>query len=284
MKKLFISLFVIFSLLSFAQVKVPADLTFTTPFYEAENKYIVFTPKAEEKDLMLGVPYFDEAAGYSYKFLGSLNFDNGKAEFTPAENDFIARWQNLDLKVAVLPEARIKELTFPSYPEFLKAYQTDKLDKDYLLDKLSFQNGSGYSNLALPKLEELRKEGYKSAKFYFELAFAYNALDQFSKAEDAVNEAEKNNFHDELMMKEMHYALLHQNKLSPAADYLQTNFKNFQSQLYKSEGIVNQIINFFNNKDVKNTEKWIKIYKSEIGKDQYKSRVDDIETKLKAGK
>lgn len=283
MKKLTITFLTIFSLQIIAQVKVPADFKFTTPFYEALNQYIVFSPRLEDKDLSVGVPYFDPSAGYSYRYFGTLKFESGKLSFAPADanSSLIARWQNLDLKVAVLSDERVKEIKLPLEPEFLISYRTDKLDRDFLVDQLGFQNGAGYSNLALPKLEQLRKENYRSEQFYFELAFAYNALNQPSKAEEAIIEAEKNNFKSELMIKEMHYALLHQNKLIPAADYLESNFKNFKSKNYKSESIVNQIINFSNQKDDVNTEKWIKIYRSEIGEDQLKPRVDDIEKKLK---
>lgn len=265
-----------------AQIKVPADFSFSTPFHEAVNKYIVFSPKPDDKQLMLGVAYIDPTAGYSYRYFGNITVDNGKLNFVPAEEnaDFIARWQNLDLKVAVLPDERVGQLKLSAYPEFLKFYQTDKLDRDFLVDILSFQNGAGYSNLALPQLEKLRKENYKSAKFYFELAFAYNALNQSSKAEEVIYEAEKNNLKDELLIKEMHYALLHQNKLMLAGDYLESNFKNFKSKNYKSESIVNQIINYSNQKDVVNAKKWIRIYKTEIGEDQFKPRVDDIEKRL----
>jgi len=283
MKHFLISFLMLCSLPCFAQIKVPADFAFSTPFYEAENKYVVFSPKPADDYLALGVPYFDPTAGYSYRYLGNLKVANGKLNFYPADpnSSLIARWENLDLKVAVLSPSRVKEFKLAPEPEFLKDYQTDKLDTDYLMDKLSAQNGAGYPQLALPKLEKLQKEGYRSATIYFELAFAYNALNQFSKAEAAVDEAEKNGFRDELLIKEMHYALLHQNKVLPAAEYLEKNFKNFKSKSYKSESILNQLITFDNNKDLKNTQKWIAIYKTEIGEDQYKPRVDEIEKRLK---
>ena len=145
-------------------------------------------------------------------------------------------------------------------------------------------NGAGFPKLALPKLEQLRKDSYKSEKFYFELAFAYNALEQNAKAEEVVDEAEKNNFHSELLIKEKHYSMLHQNKLIPASEYLQQNFSNFRTKNFKSESIVNQIINFSNHQDSKNAEKWIQIYKKEIGEDQYKTHVENIEKKLKESK
>jgi len=281
MKQFFSAFLMMFCLQCFAQIKVPADFTFTTPFYEAENKYIVFSPKPNDKDFSLGVPYFDPSAGYTYKYLGNLKDDNGNLNFVPTENGIIYRWENMDMKVAVLSDQRIKEFKLENPPEFLKFYKSGKPEKDLLVDKLSFLNGAGFSNLALLQLEQLRKENYKSGKFYFELAFAYNALDQSSKAEEVVNEAEKNGFRNELLIKEMHYALLHQNKLIPAADYLENNFKNFKSKFYKSEGIVNQISNFSKSKDVKNAQKWIGLYKKEIGEDQYKPRVDDVEKRLK---
>lgn len=286
MKKLLNFFLIICSLSLFSQIKVPADFKFTTPFYEAVNHYVVFSPKPEDRQLMLGVPYIDPSAGYSYRFFGNISIEKDKLVFSPSdENSSItSRWQNLDLKVAVLPLDRIKELKLKDFPEFLKNYQTDMLDRDYSVEIASFQNGAGYSNLALPTLEKLRQENYQSQKFYFELAFAYNALDQSAKAEEVIKEAEKNNFKDEYLIKEMHYALLHQNKLLAAADYLQANFKNFKSKQYQSESILNQIITFNNQKDKINTEKWIKIYKTEIGEDQYEAHVDHIESQLKSEK
>ena len=78
--------------------------------------------------------------------------------------------------------------------------------------------------------------------------------------------------------------MLHQNKLIPASEYLQQNFSNFRTKNFKSESIVNQIINFSNHQDSKNAEKWIQIYKKEIGEDQYKTHVENIEKKLKETK
>ncbi len=281
MRKFITAFSIFYSLLFFAQLKVPADFIFTTPFYEAENKYIIFSPKPDDKDFSVGVPYFDSSAGYSYKYIGNLKLENGKLNYVPTEHNFIARWQNLDLKVAILSDERIKEFKLQNPPDFLQFYKSDKPEKDLLVDKLSIMNGLNLFNIALPKLEQLQKENYKSAKFYFELAFAYNALGQFSKAEQSVNEAEKNNFNDELMIKEKHYSLLHQDKVIPAAEYLKNNFKNFTTRNYKSESILNQIITFYNLKDFKNAENWINIYKKEIGQDQYKSNVDNIENKIK---
>lgn len=283
MKKFIIGSFIFYSLMFFAQVKIPTDFKFVTPFCEAENQYIVFSPKGEDKSLMLGVPYFDESAGYSFRLIGSLEEKNGKLAFVPTDTNgtITARWQNIDLKVAVLSDERIKEFALQNPPDFLKYYKSNKNPNALLVDKLSFMNGENLSNLALPKLEQLKKENYKSAKFYFELTFAYNALEQFSKAEETATEAEKNNFSDELMIKEKHYAILHQNKTQAAADYLENNFKNFKTQSYKSECVLNQMITFYNQKDFQNTEKWIGVYKKEIGQDQYKSYVDNIENKIK---
>lgn len=286
MKKLIFTFLIICSLQIFAQIKTPSDFDFSTSFYEAENRYIVFSPKTNDTKLILGMPYVDPTAGYSYKYFGNLIVENEKLKFVPADENgsMIARWQNLDLKVAVLSDERVKEFKLANPPEFLKFYKSNKPEKDFLVDKLSFMNGAGFPKLALPKLEQLRKDSYKSEKFYFELAFAYNALEQNAKAEEVVDEAEKNNFHSELLIKEKHYSMLHQNKLIPASEYLQQNFSNFRTKNFKSESIVNQIINFSNHQDSKNAEKWIQIYKKEIGEDQYKTHVENIEKKLKESK
>lgn len=286
MKKIALFLLLAFSLESFAQIEIPKDLLFNTTFVDAENHYVAFIPKKEDKNFTLGVPYFDDSGGgYTFKLIGSFVVENGKYVPTISPQNIIARWENLGLKVAIIPDEKVKEMKLPLVPEFLKYYKSSRPENDVLVDKLSAMNGANYCEMALPKLEMLHKQNYKSAKFYFELVFAYNALQKFSEAENAAFEAVKNGFNDELIIKETHYALLHQSgKENKAADFLMKNFKNFKTKSYESESILNQISIFYNLNNFKETQTWIDNYKNEIGTDKYKKYIDQFENALKTKK
>ena len=281
-------IFTIFILLSFflgnAQLEIPKEIAFDTPFATAENHMILLPPKSSDKEFIVGLPYFDEAAGYSFKLFGSLIPKNETYIFEPTESNLIARWKYVDLKVAVIPDQKSAEWKIPDPADFLKNYKSSRPEDDVLVDKMSFLNGAGFSELSLKGLEKLKAKNYRSEKFYFELAYAYNALSNFSKAEETISEATSNGFSSELLVKEKHYAMLHLNKISEAATYLENNFKNFKNPNYKSESILNQISNFYNSSDFVNTKKWINIYKKEIGTDQYQSKIDRFESALKEKK
>ena len=284
MKKIF-TLFVLFSLfIGNAQVKIPKEITFDTPFATAENSVILLPVNNSNKDLSVGIPYFDESAGYSFKFLGTLIPEMETFVFKPSESNLIARWQNLALPVGVIPTQKITEWKIPDPSDFLKNYKSSRPEYEVLVDKYSFLNGSNFSVLALKGLEELKSKNYKSKKFYFELAYAYNALENFSKAEATVEEAALNAYSSELLIKEKHFAMLNQKKTLEAATYLESNFKNFKSNTFKSECIVNQTSNFYKISDFENTKKWIGLYKKEIGTDQYKANIERLETALKEKK
>ena len=281
-------LFTLFILLSFfignAQLENPKEIAFDTPFANAENHLILLPQKSSDKEFIVGLPYFDESAGYSFKLIGSLIPSNNSYLFEPTERNMIARWKFVDLKVAIIPDQKIAEWKIPDPADFLKNYKSSRPEDDVLVDKMSFLNGAGFSELALKGLEKLKAKNYKSEKFYFELAYAYNALSNFTKAEETISEATSNGFSSELLVKEKHYAMLHQNRIPEAAAYLENNFKNFKNPTYKSESIVNQISNFYNNSDFENTKKWINLYKKEIGTDQNSQIVDKFENAVKEKK
>ena len=281
-------LFTLFILLSFfignAQLEIPKEIAFDTPFATAENQLILLPPKNSDKEFIVGLPYFDESAGYSFKLFGSLIPSNNTYVFEPSESNLIARWKYMDLKVAVIPNQKIAEWKIPDPTDFLKNYKSSRPEDDVLVDKMSFLNGAGFSELALQGLEKLKAKNYKSEKFYFELAYAYNALSDFSKSEAIISDAALNGYFSELLVKEKHYSMLHQNRIPDAAAYLENNFQNFKNPTYKSESIVNQISNFYNISDFENTKKWINLYKKEIGTDQYQTNVDRFENALKEKK
>lgn len=284
MKKFLLFLFLSFQIGVFAQVELPKDLVFDKTFFEAENQYIMLSPNKSSAEAFVGLAYFDDSAGFSFRLLGMYSPETKTVSLADSNGITLVRWENLGAKVAVVPQNLVAEWKLPEVASFLKNYKSSKPAKELLVDKLSFANGAGLYETALTGLLKLKNENYKSEKFYFELAFSYNALGKFADAEKIITEAESNGLKNELLVKEKHYSLLHQNKTSEAGDYLKNNFSNFKNKNYLSESIINQTLFYYNSKDFQNAEKWIANYRKEIGTDQYVKHIDSIENNIKQQK
>ena len=62
-----------------------------------------------------------------------------------------------------------------------------KDDNEKKVLRASSINGLNRSDLALPILEGVKAQNYSSQKLFFEMAYAYNALKNYSKAEIIIN-------------------------------------------------------------------------------------------------
>lgn len=280
MQKLLFFGLLLSSIFIFSQEQ-PKDLQFNTAFVDAENQYIVMPIKPEQSEFMFGLVYFDQHSGYNFQYLGDFKLENGKYLKIPKENEtsgmWIYRWDHLGLKVALLPKNRIAELGLETTPSFLESYKSSDPIEEQIVNKASSMNGAGVSNLALPHLEKLDKENYKSAKFFFELAFAYNALGKFAEAEKTSEKAINNGFLDDLIRKEYLFALVNQNKLDVAEKFLNANLEKYENEDNKVESIINFIAlnNHFKKKD--QAKKWLQILKSEVATDRYQKQIEQLE-------
>ncbi len=284
MKKITALIFIFVHIFAFSQTELPSDIVFSTNFSDAENHYVVLDSKPQDGQYLIGVPYYDSTAGYTFRLSGYFKVNNGKLvliEDPSASNGImIARWQKLDAKVAVLNDKRLKELGLSNPAEFLENYKSSLPEKEQLVNRLSSMNAAGYSNLALPRLEQLKKERYSSSKFYFELIFAYNALRQLDKANQTADEAISKGFRDELILKEKHFAMLHNNNEDAAGAFLKENLKFIESPVYRSEMVINQLAVYNNKKNIEKTKEWIAIHKKEIGKDRFTEAILKLESEL----
>ncbi|MFC6268618.1 hypothetical protein [Frigoriflavimonas asaccharolytica] len=287
--KILISAFVLLAanILSAQKQILPQDINFDTPIFETEKEWVLLPPKDENSTELYAVMlYFDDVAGYTLQLGDSFELKNGvllhkKADETGATK---IRWQNLRLKVAKLSDERLIKFNIDKSPEWLKNYYTEIPTVEDLVDRLSILNGQGMSDIALPKLLVLHAKNYKSAKFYFELAFANNALGKFSEAEKIIEEADKLGFNDELMIKEKIYSLSSQKKLPETSAYLEKNLNSFKTKLYLEESIANLLNNYYIAQDFVNVQKWIDIYKKNITKGKYTTTIEQLEAELKTKK
>ena len=266
---------------SFALAQVPADLKFDTDFVNSENHWVVIPNKDDTKsEFNYGFLYYDETGGgYSLQQTNSFTVADGKFLRKPAnETEMkIIRLGNSSMKFARLSDARISEMKLEKEPAFLKAYNVLKNEDEKTLSRASSINGLKRSDLALSLLQSLKAKNYSSAKLYFELAYADNALKKYDEAEKIIDEAEKKGFLDELLIKEKIYSFTHNRKLKMADEFLQQHLTFFETSLYKEESIVNMIINYFNARDLAKAKEWIALYYREFPSGgKYKTEIEKL--------
>ena len=266
---------------SFAFAQVPADLKFDTDFVNSENHWVVIPNKDDTKsEFNYGFLYYDETGGgYSLQQTNSFTVADGKFLRKPAnETEMkIIRLGNSSMKFARLSDARISEMKLEKEPAFLKAYNVLKNEDEKTLSRASSINGLKRSDLALSLLQSLKAKNYSSAKLYFELAYADNALKKYDEAEKIIDEAEKKGFLDELLIKEKIYSFTHNRKLKMADEFLQQHLTFFETSLYKEESIVNMIINYFNARDLAKAKEWVALdYREFPSGGKYKSEIEKL--------
>lgn len=286
MKKLiFLFILVIFTKLN-AQLNIPTDLKFDTPIFLAENKWIVLPPKETDKNFLFGFVYFDSVAGYTLEIGDYFEVNNNLFSLIANPNKqkgvMKMRIKNMMLKVAVLSDDRIKQLSLSKIPDWLQNYQTNDSENEKIFKRASFLNGSGFSLLALERLNKLYNADYRPAKLYFEVIFGFNALKKYDDAYKFAQEAAKNNFTDDLILKESVYALVNLKKNAEVEDFFNKNLKKYTNEGFKSESLLNYILSLYNSKDIENTKKWLSIYHNEIKNvpPAHKKYIDQIENEI----
>lgn len=286
MKKLiFLFVLVVFTKLN-AQLNVTSDLKFDTPIYLAENKWIVLPPKESDKNFLSGFVYFDNAAGYTLEIGDNFEVKNNAFSVIPNQNkqksSMKMRIKNMMLKVAVLSDDRIKQMSLNKIPDWLQNYQTNDSENEKIFKRASFLNGSGFSLLALEKLNKLYNADYRPSKLYFEVIFGFNALRKYDDAYKFALEAAKNNFTDDLILKESVYALVNMKKNAEVEEFFNKNLKKYTNENFKSESLLNYILSLYNSKDIENTKKWLNVYHTEIKNvpPAHKKYIDQIQNEI----
>lgn len=258
---------------------------FVTNVPDAEDSYVVFSNNEGETKYPFGFVYFDEYAGYSFRSLGNIIIEDNKLKIINNEaNSYsmsIARIGNLNLKMAKLNKDVIRKLNLEPSPEWLKNYKSKSPENEKILNRASKMNGLQSPELALPKLLQLYKNNFKTTSLYFELAFSYNALKEFSKAERIASEAIQNNKSSDLVRKEYVFALANQNKLKELDTYLTQDLPRFTSERDKAEAIINTIASsaHYDNLDMAN--KWLIKLKSEVDILKYQRNINLLENIIK---
>lgn len=257
-----------------------SQLKFDTAVTDAENSWVVLPKKDGEAQYSVGVIYFDESAGYSYRVQGSFIEENGKLKFVEDEDikigSKIVRVGNLGFKTAKLSPELIKQFNLPAQPDWLKSYASSASENEKALNRASKMNGANFPQLALPKLLKLYQNNFKTDQLYFELSFSYNALKDYPNAEKICLEAFKNKISDDLINKEYIYALLNQNKITDADTFLTQKLDSFKNKDYRAESMLNVGAFAAHYKNMDLAKKWLNVLKKE-NEERYKKNVQNLE-------
>ncbi|WP_159475602.1 hypothetical protein [Chryseobacterium sp. 18068] len=283
MKKIFISSLVMVSIFAYSQKF--SDLKFETNVPDAENHYIVLPVKEGEKNFSFGFMYFDEAAGYTFRSLGTLYEDSGilkhRIDEEMKNGAMLVRVENLGFKSGMVSDEMLKAFKLPTQPEWLKNYLSSASENEKSLRRASLMNGASFPQLALPKLLKLYNNNYRTEALYFELVFSYNAMGKFAEAEKIAAEAIKNKKTDDLVKKEYIYALVHQEKLKEADDFLTKNLSTFTTENNKIEAMINTIASSAHHSNFTIAEKWLKELKSQPNINRYQKNINQLESIIK---
>ncbi|MUU79722.1 tetratricopeptide repeat protein [Winogradskyella endarachnes] len=274
---------IITSMFCFSQQDL-IPLKFDTKYYNAIDKWVAFPKTEKDSTYTLGFIYIDEMAGFTFNFENSFTIKNNI--LIPAKKDSILNTTSLKSRlstntknVAIINEEQIKELNLPSTPAWLEIYKNNEDSVEYLKQIGYHYNHIGASTNAIePLLKAYNKQPhYKGLEF--ELAFAFNATKQFKKAIPVLEKAIANKNNDQLIYKELGYALMNIEEYDKAENAFNEGIKNAKDNNIKVEMAINMCSLYFNNKNEKKYNKWIKIAKQYIDEtSQFSKYIDYFES------
>lgn len=243
----------LFSLKTFAQ----SNLTFNKRFVECEDKWVAFSMN-KDSSYTFGFIYIDAQAGLSLNREGNFKFNqyNTLKVERLKEASIKVRLQANNVKVAIIPETMYKNLEIEQYPNWLKFYKTDTTSVKHLYDWGFMYNGWNECEKALSFLEKAKKIEPNYKGLNVELAFSYNCLKQFDKAENILEFDVKNNPTDAYVNKEYIYTLIQNKKIDLACSQFYKSTTTLKDNQYNAENCFNILGHFYKEKDKDNFKKW----------------------------
>ena len=259
MKKTVISFFIAIIIPILVTAQPNNKFKFNKEYYDCEDRWVT-TPSLNNSDTFsLGFIYLDLQAGYTLHYYGTfrlinettaqlnpvdfsasikVRLEDEKATFVMIKNNAgldttVNIFKNNNKKFAIIDDAIIKSLKLSQVPDWLKYYKDSTNSITTMTMRGSHLNHVGRSDLAVPVLENAYALAPDSSAIQFELSFAYNATEQYTKALQVLEKATTKDTMNVLLYKELAYSL--------------TQFKRFS----ETEQVCLKIINITYNNDVK---------------------------------
>ncbi|MFV0531157.1 MAG: tetratricopeptide repeat protein [Flavobacteriales bacterium] len=264
------------------KLNAQSDLKFDKRFVESEDKWVVFQ-KSEDNLYPYGFIYIDSEAGLTLNYEGTFKI-SPIGEFIPTKLDSTnmkIRLEPNNVLVAFIPKNKFAELKINSIPDWLKYYKTDENTIERLYNWGYMYNGWNECEKALTFLEKAENIDPKYKGLAVELAFSYNCLNQYDKAENILEEDIKTNSADAYVSKEYIYTLTKNKKIDKAIEQYNIAKKTIVDKQYDAENCYNILQYFYFQKDKENFNNWYKeLSKLEIENKIMRDYVDKMKVDI----
>ena len=234
-----------------------SNLSFDKRFVETEDKWIALKSRADSI-FGFGFVYIDGSAGLTLDYSGTFKI-SPDGTFVPEKIEnagYKKRLPPTDVKVAIIPAAKLKELDVAEIPDWLHIYKGDTNSVQRLQRWGYHYNSFGECARALQYLERAQKIDPKYEGLAFELAYAYNCLKNYDKAISTLIPAVKTSPNDCLLHKELSYAEIKLGKLDQAAATTKKAISLCTANALKAELAYNLTYSFYEQKDKPNYKLW----------------------------
>lgn len=254
--KFLLLLAILFSSGSFAQ-----DLKFTTPYYDAVDKWIAFDKKPGDSTYVVGFIYIDEQAGFTFDYEARFILTNQGLKKLSREFDHSlkSRLTPNTIDVAVLTDEQVQQLGLPKEPEWLKSYKKNEKQVSYLVKIGYHYNHVGASANAIKPLLAAYEREPRFDGLEFELGYAYNATKQYEKAVEILTKAIQNEPKNSWFYRELGFAYKYMNRIADAEKAYNTGISISKDDSQKGEMAVNMAQYYFQVKDKPKFEEWAKL-------------------------
>ena len=236
-------------------------LKFDKRFVECEDKWVVFRPD-KNGTYQYGFIYIDEQAGLTQQVGGLFSIAKDGTYMGISQGldstSIKVRLEPNQVRVALLPPAAFASLKIKATPEWLRFYKTDTVSVKHLYRWGFLYNSWGESAKALSYLQRAQQLDPKFSSLAPELAYTYNALQQYDKAIPVALDGLKIASTNCYTYKELSYAQLQSGQLENAAATYQKSVALCADKETKSEIAFNITGHYYRAKDRSNFDYWAK--------------------------
>ncbi len=250
--------FLLILLLASSAPRSQVNLEFNKLFVESEDRWVAF-PIGVDSTYPFGFIYIDPQAGLTLNYEGNFRIAP-TGEFIPERIDSTNikyRLEPNQVRIAFIPEDRLRELEVDLIPDWLKFYKIDSGSIERLYQWGYMYNGWGQCGKALTYLERAKEINAEFNRLRVELAYSYNCLGRYEEATQVLKIALEMNPTDAYTNKEMIYALMKSGRLEEAAENCRKALEICPDKTYNGENTYNILYNFYIAKDKKNFNLWL---------------------------
>ena len=223
-------------------------------------------------------------AGYTFNWEGTISID-ATGKFMLKKKEVVGsvkhRLEPNTMKMAIIPDAKLKELELPKVPDWLEIYKSDET-AETLTRKGYHLNHIGASKNAVPVLLKAYKMSPHEKGLEFELSYAYNAIGEFQKAVEVLEKALKNNANDPMFYRELGYSFINLEKPLEAEKIYKIGISILKDDSQKAEMAYNMAVVYYQSKEKSKFEEWAKqVKKFAKPESQYAKNIALMENELK---